>query len=196
MIQNEQNPNIRKRACEVTALLACKLLDGGSPDNGWPDFPEFLFSWTYSSIPDLRQAALDIFAAAPGMFGTQQSPYSYQQLTRQMMTQGLTDPCINVQMAAIKAVFCYVSNNQGHATVQAVFAELLPWMLHILGKSVRSADGSAVIQCFIDIIGTYPRVLAIHREAVKQVCLKAVADLSVPDLRRNQVLEIITKLSE
>lgn len=195
-IQNEENSVVRKRACEVTALLACKLLNGGAEDNDWKDFPEFIFTWSYSVSSHLRQAAQDIFAAAPGMFVAQPASHPYEQLSRLLLTQGLTDPSQEVKMAALRAVFCYVNHDQSHPTSRAIFTYLLPRILGILVDSLGTEEGGEITRVFLDLAATYPGVLSIHEEFVKQICLNAAAFPYVPDDQRRNVLEIVRKLSQ
>lgn len=194
-VQNEENAIVRKRACQVTALLASKLLNGDAPGDDWKDFPEFLFTWSYSASTTLRQASLDIFAAAPGMFGPQPIPDPFQQLTRQLLVQGLTDPVVDVKTAALGAVFSYINHGHDHATVRGFFTELLPWILRILVNSLGTVDGDVVTACFLDLKGVYPEVLAIHREAVRRFCLEVAATPHVPDVQRSRIVEIARGLS-
>ena len=70
VLQQEPSRTVRKKLADLVAELARSLIDDDG-NNMWPEFLKFLFELASSANPDMKEAALRIFAAVPAVFGNQ-----------------------------------------------------------------------------------------------------------------------------
>ena len=70
VLQQEPSRTVRKKLADLVAELARSLIDDEG-NNMWPEFLKFLFELASSANPDMKEAALRIFAAVPAVFGNQ-----------------------------------------------------------------------------------------------------------------------------
>ncbi|CAF3533119.1 unnamed protein product [Rotaria sp. Silwood1] len=68
--QLDDDETIRKKVCYIAAELAKNLMDENEQSQ-WPEIMEFLFQSANSSHSALKESALIIFEAFPGIFGNQ-----------------------------------------------------------------------------------------------------------------------------
>ena len=76
------------QVCECVAELARNLIDEEG-NNSWPEVLAFLFEAAASPRGDLRESALIMFGAVPGIFGAAQA--QNLDVIRQMLHRSLAD---------------------------------------------------------------------------------------------------------
>ncbi|XP_064455719.1 importin-5-like [Ornithodoros turicata] len=193
-IQNEQNDTIRRRICDAAAELARKLIDDDA-NNHWPEFLKFLFTCASASSPVLRESALQIFASVPGIFGNQQA--RYLDMIRQMLVQSLNDTANkNVRFAALRAVCAFLLIHEKETAIHKMFTDSIPVMYQILSESIEKLEDDSIAKCFVDLAEACPRFFRPHLDGLMQLCLKVIAEPSVPDTWRHLCLETVVTLSE
>uniref|UniRef100_A0A1W7RAB9 Importin-5 n=1 Tax=Hadrurus spadix TaxID=141984 RepID=A0A1W7RAB9_9SCOR len=193
-IQQDVSPVLRKKVCDAAAELARNLIDDDG-NNHWPEFLKFLFDCASSSNLVLRESALQMFTAVPGIFGNQQG--RYLEIIHQMLIQSLQEPATpQVKIAAVKATTAFLVAHEKENNIHRHFADCLPHLLQVLSQSFEQQDDDSVLKCFVDLAESCPRYLRSQLAALLQLCTKAVSETDLTDSFRHLALEIVVTLSE
>ena len=155
-------------------LLAVQPEDGPYP---WQQLLEFLFTCVSSDAVHQRNAALYIFVQFPGVLGEQQNRFLPEIKTRLAV-------CIKDQnsaqcrLLAARAVLAFVMYNEGDKTVTKLFEDLLPNLLMVANETASAGEDDSVLKGLIDVSESMPIFLRPHLEAVCQLCLQVLHELS------------------
>lgn len=106
---------------------------------------QFLFHCANDPNPELKEAALTMFASVPGVFGNQQN--NYLDLIKQMLLQSLqpTQP-YEVRFQAVKAVGAFILINDKETQILKHFADLLAPMLVVIAESIQIQNDDSLLK--------------------------------------------------
>ncbi|XP_063224188.1 importin-5 [Bacillus rossius redtenbacheri] len=194
-VQLERSDAIRRKVCEVAAEVARNLLDEDG-NNQWPEFLQFIFQCANSPEARLKESALRMFGALPGMFGNQQA--AYLDLIKQMLQQALLDTTsYEVRFQAVKAVSAFVMLHEKETPILRHLSDLLPGVLQVIGESVfEKQSDDALLKCLIEMSDTTPKFLRPQLAVVIEMCMKVVGNEEMLDSWRQLGLEVIVTLAE
>ena len=115
-VQNEPSKNVRRKLSDLAAEVARNLTDDDG-NNNWPEFLKFLFDCASSANPEVKEVALHMFAAVPGVFGNQEA--QYLDVIKQMLAASLTDQTsYDVRFVAVKATANYLLLHEKDVNIQ------------------------------------------------------------------------------
>lgn len=176
------------------AEVARNLTDDDG-NNQWPDVLQFLFQCANSQNAALQESALRIFAAVPGIFGSQES--QYLALIKQMLAQSLEPTATKeIQFQAVRAVGAYILLHNKDANIYKNFADLLPRVIIITAESIEAQDDQTLLKILIELAETCPKYLRSQIENVFDLCCKVFANTDVEDSWRHLALEVMVSMSE
>ncbi|GFR78745.1 importin-5 [Elysia marginata] len=193
-VHQETTPALRKKVCDAFAELARNMLDENN-DMQWPEALKFLFECASSENPVLKENALHILSAVPGVFGNQQA--QYLEVIKQMLGAALSDRN-NPQVCfeAVKATTAFLVNNDKETTILNHFKDLLPFLIQGITDSVRAQEDDSLLKCLIELSENVPKFLRSQLEHVFELCLEVVSESNIDDTWRQLALEVIVTMSE
>lgn len=169
-VQQEQSDQMRRKVCEVIAEVARNLIDDDG-NNQWPEFLQFMFQCANAPNPQLKESALRIFAAVPGVFGNQQT--NYLDLIKQMLQQSLiAQDCYDVRFQAVRAVGSFILLHDKEMPILKHFADLLPAMIQVTMESIDKQDDDGLLKVLIDVAETSPKFLRPQLQQIFELCMK------------------------
>lgn len=169
-VQQEQSDQMRRKVCEVIAEVARNLIDDDG-NNQWPQFLQFMFHCSNSPDPQMKESALRIFAAVPGVFGNEQTNYLdgiKQMLQRSLLAQDSYD----VRFQAVRAVGSFILLHDKEMPILKHFADLLPSMIQVTMESIELQDDDGLLKVLIDLAETTPKFLRPQLQQVFELCMK------------------------
>lgn len=169
-VQQEQSDAMRRKVCEVIAEVARNLIDDDG-NNQWPEFLQFMFQCANAPNLQLKESALRIFAAVPGVFGNQQT--NYLDLIKQMLQQSLiTQESYDVRFQAVRAVGSFILLHDKEMPILKHFADLLPTMMQVTMESIEKQDDDGLLKVLIDLAETTPKFLRPQLQQIFELCMK------------------------
>ncbi|GLV41396.1 Karyopherin beta 3 [Carabus blaptoides fortunei] len=193
-VQQEQSDAMRRKVCEVIAEVARNLIDDDG-NNQWPEFLQFMFQCANAPNLQLKESALRIFAAVPGVFGNQQT--NYLDLIKQMLQQSLiTQESYDVRFQAVRAVGSFILLHDKEMPILKHFADLLPTMMQVTMESIDKQDDDGLLKVLIDLAETTPKFLRPQLQQIFELCMKVFSDAEQMDGWRHMALEVMVTLAE
>ncbi|GFN79969.1 importin-5 [Plakobranchus ocellatus] len=193
-VHQETAPAVRKKVCDAFAELSRNMIDENN-DMQWQEALKFLFECASSENPMLKENALHILSAVPGIFGNQQA--QYVEVIKQMLGAALSDRTHpQVCFEAVKATTAFLVNNDKEVALLNHFKELLPFLIQGITDSVVAQEDDSALKCLIELSENVPKFLRSHLENVFDLCLKVVSDANLEDTWRQLALEVIVTMSE
>ncbi|KAL1132390.1 hypothetical protein AAG570_010345 [Ranatra chinensis] len=194
MLHTEQSDNLRRKTCDVIAEMARNLLDDDG-NNTWPEFLQFLFQCVNCDSAILKEAALRMFTAVPGVFGNQQ--VNYLDLIKQMLQRSLVDTSsAEVRFQAVKAVCAFIMLHDKEDPIHKHFTELLPSIIQVVAESVEKNEDDALLKFLIDLAESTPKFLRPQLSSIIQLCMRIMANEAVQDSWTHLALELLVSLAE
>ena len=193
-IQQDITANLRQKICEVIAEVARNLIDDDGT-NKWPNILQFLFQCSNAPNVQLKESALRIFAAVPGVFGNQET--QYLNLIKQMLQQSLEPTATKeIQFQAVRGVGAFILLHEKDSNIMKHFADLLPRFIVIVAESIEAQDDQTLIKLLIEMTESCPKFLRPQLQNIFQICLKAFSDQEMEESWRHLALEVMVSLSE
>lgn len=192
-VKVEQNDSMRRKICEVVAELARNLIDDDG-NNQWQELLQFLFQCANAPSAQLKESALRIFTAVPGIFGNQQT--NYLDLIKQMLQQSLHAPEYEVRFQAVRAVGAFILLHDKEMPILKHFADLLPSMIQVTVESLEKQDDDALLKVLIELAESAPKFLRPQLQQIFELCMKVFSNSDMLDSWRHMALEVMVTLSE
>lgn len=193
-IQQDQTEQLRHKVCDVAAEVARNLIDDDG-NNQWPEFLQFLFQCANAPNPVLKEAALQMFASVPGVFGNQQN--NYLDLIKQMLWQSLSKTeAYEVRFQAVRAVGAFILLHEKETQILKHFSDLLPGILSVIVESVQQQDDDTLLKVLIDLAENTPKYLRPQILPIYDMCMKLFSDSGALDSWRQLALEVMVTLPE
>ncbi|GIX94542.1 importin-5 [Caerostris extrusa] len=198
-LQEDKNCNLRRKICDAVAELARNCIDDDG-NNHWPDFLKYLFDSSSSPDPFIRELALLMFSAVPGVFGNQQSRYI--EVIREMLSRSLTDQqSQQVCYVAVKALSNFLLANEKEGHVLKQFTDCLTLLTSgnssILIQVLDSKEGQPeeILRYLVDLVEACPQIFRGQFDVLLELCLKGISN---PDQEEtgHLCLEVIVTLCE
>ncbi|XP_022901900.1 importin-5 [Onthophagus taurus] len=190
----EQSYTTRHKVCDVASEVARNLIDDDG-NNRWPEFLQFLFQCANASNPVLKEAALQMFASVPGVFGNQQG--NYLDLIKQMLQQSLnpSEP-YEVRFQAVRAIGAFIMINEKQTQILKHFGDLLPGILEMMVESIRQREDDALLKLLIELAENTPKFLRPQIVGIFDMCMNVFRDTQALDSWRQLALEGMVTLAE
>ncbi|CAF3171888.1 unnamed protein product [Rotaria socialis] len=192
--QVDDDETIRKKVCYITAELAKNLMDENDQSQ-WPEVMEFLFQSANSSHSALKESALIIFEAFPGIFGNQAEQLT--QIIHQIFLNCLNDQDTKVRYTAAQALAAYLKHNCENTQLLHIHRDCLPFLISTVTHSLANSDDDAVLKALIDIAENAAKYLRPGIDEVFNLCLETMQQKDeFEESRRHLALEVLVTLSE
>ncbi|XP_018335482.1 importin-5 [Agrilus planipennis] len=193
-IQQEQTSQMRHKVCEVAAEIARNLIDDDG-NNMWPEFLQFLFQCVNAPNVVLKEAALQMFASVPGVFGNQQP--NYLDLIKQMLMQSIQQTeSYEVRFQGVKAIGSFILIHEKEMQILKHFADLLPFMLSVINESFQDQSDDTLLKQLIDLAENTPKYLRPQVVPIYELCMKITSNSESLDNWRQLALEVMVTLAE
>ncbi|XP_064614966.1 importin-5-like isoform X2 [Liolophura sinensis] len=161
----------------------------------WPEALKLMFDWASSDDPGLKESALHIFGAVPGIFGNQQN--RYLDVIKQMLAQSLQDrDHPQVRFEASEATTSFLLAFEKEPNVLNHFRDLVPGVVEIVAESIAAQEDDTLLKSLINLAENIPKFLRPQLENIIGLCMKTVSDANLDDQWRQLALEVIVTLSE
>lgn len=194
IVQQEQSDSMRRKICEVIAEVARNLIDEDG-NNQWPEVLQFLFQCANAPSPLLKESALRIFTAVPGIFGNQQT--NYLDLIKQMLQQSLAaQDSYEVRFQAVRAVGAFILLHDKETPILKHFADLLPSLMQVTVESLEKQDDDSLLKVLIELAESTPKYLRPQLQQIFELCMKVFSNSEMLDSWRHMSLEVMVTLSE
>lgn len=192
-INIDQTVQMRHKVCHVVAEVARNLIDDEG-NNQWPEFLHFLFECANAPNPVLKEAALQMFASTPGIFGNQQN--NYLDLIKQMLHASLSpNEPYEVRFQAVRAIGAFICINDKETQIIKHFGDLLPGMLAVFAENIQQQDDDALLKVLIDLAENTPKFLRPQLIPIFEMCMKIFSEPSALDSWRQLALEVSIQFS-
>ncbi|CAF1396582.1 unnamed protein product [Didymodactylos carnosus] len=191
--QVDDDETIRKKVCNIVAELAKNLMDDNEV-NQWPEVLQFLFESANSNHNSLKESALVIFEAFPGIFGSQA-----EQLTtiiHQIFLSCLNNPDVKVRYTAATALAAFLKHNNEDNRILNVYRDCLPCLIATVTHSLQNSDDDVVLKALIDIAENSAKFLRPSIDEIFELCLQSMQNENFEEARRHLALEVLVTLSE
>jgi len=193
LLHNEPDENMRKKVCDCVAELAKRYLDEEG-NNQWPDILKFLYDCCNSGEDKLKECALHIIIAFPGIFGGQQD--TYLQVIKEMLVScivpGIPD---KVRLLAARASCMFIIECV-EDTKFGFFADIYPGILEMIGISVTQATDDNLLKSFVEVVELAPKLVKPQLHNTITLMLDITSNKNIEDNWRHLALEAIVTLSE
>lgn len=193
VVQQEQSDSMRRKICEIIAEVARNLIDDDG-NNQWPEVLQFLFQCANAPNPQLKEAALRIFTAVPGIFGNQQT--NYLDLIKQMLQQSLHSQNYEVRFQAVRAVGSFILLHEKETPILKHFSDLLPSMIQVTVENLEKQDDDSLLKVLIELAESTPKYLRPQLQQIFELCMKVFSNSDMLDSWRHMALEVMVTLSE
>jgi len=193
-VQREQDSTMNKKICDCIAELAkCYLDEEGQ--NRWPEILKFLYDCCSEGSGDhMKEAALHIIIAFPGIFGTQQETYIQVIKTMLFKTIQPSNPT-KVKLLSARATCTFITECVEESKYK-MFADIYPGIVEAIGISVQEEDDDSVLKSFVELVEMVPKLVRPHLTATINLMLKIVSNTELDNTWRHLALETIVTLSE
>jgi len=190
----DDDETIRKKICYIAAELARNLMDENDQSQ-WPEIMEFLFQSANSTHPSLKESALIIFEAFPGVFGNQAERLG--QVIHQIFLNCLIDQETKVRYTAATALAAYLKHNAENPQFLNVYRDCLTPFIATVTHSLANSDDDTVLKSLIDVAENLPKYLRPSIDEIFDLCLQAMQQTDdFEESRRHLALEVLITLSE
>jgi len=193
LLQNEPDDNMRKKVCDCVAELAKRYLDEES-NNQWPDVLKFLYECCNSGEDKMKECALHIIIAFPGIFGGQQD--TYLQVIKEMLVScivpGIPD---KVRLLAARASCMFIIECV-EDTKFGFFADVYPGILEMISISVQQAEDDNLLKSFVEVVELAPKLVKPQLHDTINLMLQITSNKSIEDNWRHLGLEALVTLAE
>jgi len=193
LLLQEPDDQMRKKVCDCVAELAkCYLDEEGN--NQWPDILKILFNYCNSGGDKLKECALHIIIAFPGIFGGQQD--TYLQVIKEMLLS-----CIvpgnpdKVRLLAARASCMFIIECV-EDTKYGFFADIYPGILEMINISVRLAEDDRLLKSFVEVVDLAPKLVRPQLADTINLMLQIIPDTNIEDSWRHLALEALVTLAE
>ncbi|CAF1354053.1 unnamed protein product [Adineta ricciae] len=194
LIQVDDDEDIRKKICYIVAELAKNLMDENDQSK-WPEVLDFLFQSANSPHSSLKESALIIFEAFPGIFGSQAEQLT--QIIHQIFLNCLNDQEKKVRYTAATAFAAYLKDNAENTQLMNIYRDCLPPFLSTITHSLANSDDDTVLKALIDIAENTPKYIRPAIDEVFTLCLHTMEQKDdFEESRRHLALEVLVTLSE
>jgi hypothetical protein len=161
----------------------------------WPEVMEFLFQSANSQHNVLKESALIIFEAFPGVFGNQAEQLT--QIIHQIFLNCLIDQDTKVRYTAATALAAYLKHNCDNTQLLNVYRDCLPCLISTITHSLTNSDDDTVLKALVDIAENAPKYLRTAIDDIFNLCLQAMLEKEkFEESRRHLALEVLVTLSE
>ncbi|CAF4560716.1 unnamed protein product [Rotaria sp. Silwood1] len=192
--QLDDDETIRKKVCYIAAELAKNLMDENEQSQ-WPEIMEFLFQSANSSHSALKESALIIFEAFPGIFGNQAEQLT--QIIHQIFLSCLNDQDTKVRYTAAQALAAYLKHNYKNTQLLHIHRDCLPYLISTVTHSLANSNDDTVLKALIDIAENAAKYLRPAIDDVFNLCLQTMQQKDeFEESRRHLALEVLVTLSE
>ncbi|CAF0868223.1 unnamed protein product [Rotaria sp. Silwood1] len=192
--QLDDDETIRKKVCYIAAELAKNLMDENEQSQ-WPEIMEFLFQSANSSHSALKESALIIFEAFPGIFGNQAEQLT--QIIHQIFLSCLNDQDTKVRYTAAQALAAYLKHNCENTQLLHIHRDCLPYLISTVTHSLANSNDDTVLKALIDIAENAAKYLRPAIDDVFNLCLQTMQQKDeFEESRRHLALEVLVTLSE
>ncbi|CAF1252142.1 unnamed protein product [Rotaria sp. Silwood1] len=192
--QLDDDETIRKKVCYIAAELAKNLMDENEQSQ-WPEIMEFLFQSANSSHSALKESALIIFEAFPGIFGNQAEQLT--QIIHQIFLSCLNDQDTKVRYTAAQALAAYLKHNYENTQLLHIHRDCLPYLISTVTHSLANSNDDTVLKALIDIAENAAKYLRPAIDDVFNLCLQTMQQKDeFEESRRHLALEVLVTLSE
>lgn len=193
LLHCEPDDNMRKKVCDCVAELAKRYLDEES-NNQWPDVLKFLYECCNSGEDRLKECALHIIIAFPGIFGGQQD--TYLQVIKEMLVScivpGIPD---KVRLLAARASCMFIIECV-EDTKFGFFSDVYPGILEMISISVQQAEDDNLLKSFVEVVELAPKLVKPHLHDTINLMLQITSNTSIEDNWRHLGLEALVTLAE
>lgn len=193
LLSQEPDEQMRKKVCDSVAELAKRYLDDEG-NNQWPDVLKFLYECCSSGEDKMKECALHIMIAFPGIFGGQQD--TYLQVIKEMLVsclvQGIPD---KVRLLAARAACMFITECVDDSKF-GFFADLLPGILVMIKISVDLAEDDSLLKSFLEVIELAPKLVKHQLDDTINLMLQITSNKDIDENWRHLALEALVTLSE
>lgn len=193
LLHCEPDDNMRKKVCDCVAELAKRYLDEDS-NNQWPDVLKFLYECCNSGEDQLKECALHIIIAFPGIFGGQQD--TYLQVIKEMLVScivpGIPD---KVRLLAARASCMFIIECV-EDTKFGFFSDVYPGILEMISISVQMAEDDNLLKSFVEVVELAPKLVKPQLHDTINLMLQITSNKSIEDNWRHLGLEALVTLAE
>jgi len=192
-VQKEQEEVMRKKICDSIAELAkCYLDEDGN--NQWPDILKFLYDCCNSNENRMKETALHIIIAFPGIFGTQQE--TYIQVIKEMLMSCLQHTNPNkVRLLSARAACTFITECVEESKYK-YFVDIYPGILEAIAIAAKEESDDNVLKNFVDLVDMAPKIVRPHLQATIDLMLLILSNTELQNSWRHLALESIVTLSE
>jgi len=189
-LSKETNESTRHKLCDAIAEIAKTDMLRGEK---WSQLMAALFECSRSPSAELRESALRIFTAVPGLISDQ-----HNDALKGVFSASLSDPeSQNVRIAALKAVVSYIL--QADPASQKALGSLMPHMLEVLTPLAATPDEDALtdsIMTLIELAENCPRLFRSALPNVVTFMINIAKEKKFEDALRQTALELLMTLTE
>lgn len=193
LLSQEPDEQMRKKVCDCVAELAKRYLDDEG-NNQWPDVLKFLYECCSSGEDRMKECALHIIIAFPGIFGGQQD--TYLQVIKEMLVScivpGIPD---KVRLLAARASCMFITECV-EDTKFGFFADLFPGILEMIRISVGLAEDDSLLKSFLEVVELAPKLVKPQLNDTINLMLQITSNKDIEDSWRHLALEALVTLSE
>jgi len=193
LLQHEPDDQMRKKVCDCVAELAKRCLDEDG-NNQWPDVLKFLYECCKSAEDKMKECALHIFIAFPGIFGSQQD--TYLQVIKEMLIScivpGIPD---KVRLLAARASCMFIIECV-EDTKFSFFADIYPGILEMIRISVGLAEDDSLLKSFVEVVELAPKLVRPQLTNTINLMLQILSNTEIENNWRHLALEAVVTLSE
>jgi len=193
LLHTEPDENMRKKVCDCVAELAKRYLDDEG-NNQWPDVLKFLYECCNSGEDRLKECALHIIIAFPGIFGGQQD--TYLQVIKEMLVScivpGIPD---KVRLLAARASCMFIIECV-EDTKFGFFADIYPGILEMISISVQQAEDDNLLKSFVEVVELAPKLVKPQLHDTVNLMLQISSNTSIEDNWRHLAMEAVVTLAE
>lgn len=137
----------------------------------------------------LKEAALQMFASVPGVFGNQQN--NYLDLIKQMLQHSLMQTeSYEVRFQAVRAIGAFILVHEKETQILKHFDDLLPGLLQVTAESIQQQEDDTLLKVLIELAETTPKFLRPQLVPIYDMCMKIFSDASALDSWRQLALEV------
>jgi len=193
LLHTEPDENMRKKVCDCVAELAKRYLDEEG-NNQWPDVLKFLYECCNSGEDRLKECALHIIIAFPGIFGGQQDTYLtvIKEMLVSCIVPGIPD---KVRLLAARASCMFIIECV-EDTKFGFFADIYPGILEMIQISVQQAEDDSLLKSFVEVVELAPKLVKPQLQDTITLMLQIASNATIEDNWRHLALEALVTLAE
>jgi len=189
-LMEESERTVRQKICHIISTTG-KFVHGD-----WPELLPCMFNCCNSPNEQHREAALEIFANLPTMFGD--SLTRYIGVLKEVFQKSLSDPSNKVKLSALKATVSFLlvieDNKQRN-----IFTDLLPPMIQVIALALNNQDEGAArdsLDAFIELAETNATFLRPSLDVLIPAMSQITTAKALDDGIRHLALELLVTMAE